>query len=380
MLRVASLFALVASLFGLAAYQSGGPKFRERSFPANSTVARQDRAELESPLAAVEADSTAGMHILMLNYTAYDSVYAAKVKRLITRQFPRAAVTEFWDGSVQALTNSLKDQHIVVVTYPAKGTPRQVRAYGKALLQFVEKGGAVLLSGTDQFGILQHLGLFDVDFGYFCSDLEIHEDALSHPVFNGTPVDFTLANYVYPLDVSDPAFVLLADVRGYPVVGYKPIGAGKVVYLGLEYYYDEAVSSRILQNTLRWLAPLENEEQEEVATTLDNDGWAARTVRRSEERLYVGSGRKGPSVDLKIYPNPYFEKATVDLELDAMAPVSVEMTDENGALVSTLLPYRTLNSGFYRMELPNVSSGVYFVKCQVGNQSVVRKIVKAAPQ
>ena len=58
----------------------------------------------------------------------------------------------------------------------------------------------------------------------------------------------------------------------------------------------------------------------------------------------------------------------------------VEMTDETGVAISVLLPYRMLNAGLYRLELPNVSPGVYFVKCQIGMQTTVRKVVKTAVQ
>lgn len=388
MLRVASFAVLVTSLFSLAAYQFGYPKCQEPSFPANSTIANFRLpdlgglldSDLESPLTA-EADSAAGLNILLLNYTAYDSAYALKVRRLIEKRLPGCIISDFWGGGSETLGAVLNSQEIVVVTYPAKGNPRQVRAYGKVLAQFVQQGGAVVFSGTDQFGILQQYGLFDVDFGYFCSDLEVHEDALAHPVLDRTPADFLLSNYVYPLDVSDPAFVMLADVRGYPALGFKPLGKGKVVYIGLEYYYDDAISTQILENTLRWLSPAQPPAAALPLISGNGGDWSARSVRRSQENLYAGSGKapaKAQAVDLKIYPNPYVEKATLDIELEKPAPVSIEMTDEAGVSVTVLLPYRHLNAGLYRLELPNVAPGVYFVKCQIGGQSLVRKVVKMA--
>lgn len=386
MLRVASLTALVAGLFSLAAYQSGAPKFLDQPFPANSTVANffldGERSAPEN-LVISAADSVRNLRILLLNYSAYDSAYASKMKSLIAQRFPGVVLTDFWAGTASSLTQLLDGQHLVVVTYPAKGDVKLVSAYGKVLTQFVKKGGSVVFSGTDQFGLLQQYGLFDLDFGYFCSDLEIHEDVTDHPILQGTPADFSLANYVYPLNVSDPDFVTLADIRGYPALGYKSLGAGKVVYLGLEYYYDEYISSRILENTLRWLAPEAVSGSTIASTNAENPDWTSRSVVRREETLYAGSGRiatNSPAFDLKIYPNPYFEKATLDVNLDKSNPVSVEMTDEKGVSIAVLLPYRVLNAGFYRLELPNVPSGVYFVKCQVGSQTTVRKVVKVTAQ
>jgi len=278
-----------------------------------------------------------------------------------------------------------------VITYPASGVSRQIRAYGKVLKEYVQEGGAVLFSGTDQFGILQQYGLFDLDFGYFCSGMQVHEDAYEHPVLASTPSDFSLANYVYPLDISDANFITLADIRGYPAIGFKQIGSGKVVYLGMEYYYDEVVSSQILENTVRWLTPLSAGAVAETSLAsaaqqpAENTSWQTRSARRTEERLFAGSvgtapAANSPTFDMKVYPNPYLEKATLDINLEKSAPVTIEMTDETGGRVAVLLPYRVLSPGFYRVEVPNVAPGIYFVKCQAGNQTTVKKVVKVAAQ
>ncbi|MEZ4940312.1 MAG: T9SS type A sorting domain-containing protein [Saprospiraceae bacterium] len=389
MLRVAYFKILVAGLFSLAAYQSGSPKFPKQTFPVNSTIATfgdQDMRYFSDGLIASDADSVAGLHVLMLNYSSYDSAYVGKVRGLITQRLPGVVLTDFWAGSDQTLKELLASQQIVVVPYAATGDPKLIGTYGKVLQQFVRKGGAVVFSGTDQFGVLQHFGLFDLDFGYFCTELEIHANSLEHPILQGTQTDFTLANYIYPLDIPDPSFVSLADIRGYTALGYKPIGTGKVVYLGFEYYYDEFLSSLILENTLRWLSPVTTSNPAAAPEFRENNtpDWAARSVRRSQETLFAGSGRqtavKTPDFELKIYPNPYFEKATVDLNLEKPGPVMVEMTDETGVTFTVLLPNRMLNAGSYRLDLPNVSPGVYFVKCRIGMQTTVRKVVKTSVQ
>lgn len=384
----------MAGLLGLAAYWSEDPKLLERPLPVNSTLANFFSIPANGIWDWKDSDVFAdmgtedGLRILMLNYSAYDSAYIYKMKALLTERFPNAVLTDFWDGTTQQLTDVLAGQHLVFITYPANGAARQVRGYGKVLRPFVQQGGAVVFSGTDQFGLLQQYGLFELDFGYFCSGMRVHEDALDHPVLTGTPAEFTLTNYVYPLDISDAAFVTLADIQGYPAIGYKPIGTGKVVYLGIEYYYDEVVSSQILENAVRWLCPVvvgQGPASALVSQTPNNGTIASTSPRRNEERLYAGSGNapqqtNAPIFDMKVYPNPYLDKATLDVNLDRSVPVSIDMTDEMGGHVAVLLPYRVLSPGFYRFELPNVSPGIYFVKCQAGNQSTVKKVVKAAAQ
>ncbi len=324
----------------------------------------------------------AGLRVLLLDYSAYDSVYAGKMKTLLSRQLPAVGVTVFSKGSPQQLSVQLAQHQVVVVPYPAQDPERLARAYGKVLRQYVQRGGNVIFCGTDKFGLLQQYGLLDIDFGYFCTQVGVHEDERMHPIFKDTPEDFVLANYVYPLDVSDPAYVSLASVRGYSTIGYKPLGSGKVVYIGIEYYYDEPISTRILSNAVCWLSsqtacsPEAGEQPQKTEGEPIIGTAPVRAVRRVEEYLYAGSGTSGV-VEVKIYPNPYVDKAFLDFVLDRPAATAIEMTNEGGTRVALLLPSRNLNAGQYRVELPNLSPGVYFVKCQIGNQTLTRKVVKA---
>ena len=94
--------------------------------------------------------------------------------------------------------------------------------------------------------------------------------------------------------------------------------------------------------------------------------------------LYAGSGSKSESVNIKIYPNPYFSKATLDIELTKVTPVKVEMTDEVGRNVAVILPKKTVGPGLCRFDLPNIAPGIYFLQVQLGDQTYVRKVVKSA--
>ncbi|MEO6037530.1 MAG: T9SS type A sorting domain-containing protein, partial [Saprospiraceae bacterium] len=147
-----------------------------------------------------------------------------------------------------------------------------------------------------------------------------------------------------------------------------------VVYLGMEYYYEETEPNIILANALRWAA-----RPRAVQTAGTGESWANRRTKRTEEILYAGSGaQKADVFDLKIYPNPYMSKANLDIDLKKPTTVAVDMTDETGRLVSVLLPRKNLSAGLFRIELPNVAPGVYILKCQMGDRTVVKKIVKSS--
>lgn len=400
MLRVFTLFALASGFLCLTAFRAEEPKCNDRLLPANHTQApgRSGNARFDTP-GKPDADTNTVLRILMLNHSAYDSAtYTDKMRRLIETQLPACTVSEFWEGGAFALNSALATHDVVVIAYPFGGNPETNRSYGKLLAQFVRQGGVVVLTGTDDYRILQQLDLFDVEFGYFCEDPIIHEIIPEHAILEGTPAQIPLSDFVYPLDVSDPDFVTLVDVWGYqqedspincwtdtkdevdpaslrnfPVVGYKPLGAGKVVYLGIEYYFDQAEPVRILTNAIRWAA------QPGASSSPSSGIRLSRAVKRTEEVFQAGSGAsKAEIFDLKIYPNPYYEKATLDIELKKAAGVAVDMTDENGRIVAVVLPQKNLSSGFYRLELPNLAAGVYFVQCKTDGKTVTRKVVKTA--
>lgn len=367
--------AVVTCLLGMAANRAEdtgairhAPRFNSmgmgRAQHISEGISLERDTETELPAARV----------LLLNYSAYDSLYAAKVRSFVERRRADYTLSDCWDGSAENLAALLENHDAVIVPYPSGGAPAVLRAYGKVLQQYAQQGGTVIFTGTHQYNVLREYGLLDITAGYFCDDQDVLERVPEHPLLEGTSEIFHPTGFTYPLDIADAQFVSVADVRGFPVVGYKPLGAGRVIYLGFEYYYDEPVSSRILTNAIAWAAA----SKPVAAAPAAADTWAARSVKRSEEVLFAGGGRS-EQVELKIYPNPYVEKAFVELELEENSVVAAEMNDESGRLVATLLPSRSLSTGQYRFELPNISPGVYFVRCTVDGRTTVRKVVKTAP-
>lgn len=380
--RTVSLLALVSGLFFLSAYRAAEPKSGDQPFPVNTTVARfflsgerQFTTSFEEEQ-STEPDTSVSLRILMLNYSAYDNVYPEKTKQMIQRNFPLSVMSDFWEGSAADLSATLANQDVVVVSYPAAGNSDYLKQFGKEMAKFVRQGGMVIFTGTDQYAVLQDFGLLDIDFGYFCKAPDVHESVPDHPVLDGMPEDFSMRNYAYPLDISDPHFVVLADVKGYPVLGYKPLGKGNVVYLGFEYYFDEKESTHVLLNAIRWAV----QDKLPVIEKETEPGTSSVTVRqRSEEILYAGTGgQKSDVFDLHIYPNPYVSKATLDIELKKSTSLTVEMVDESGRLTAVLLPKKNLNAGFYRIELPNVAPGAYLVQCKTNEATTTRRVFKTS--
>lgn len=326
------------------------------------------------------ADSAATAYkVLLFNYSAYDSVYAVQMHHFLERELPGATLTDFFDGSAEYFGRLLEAQQAVVITYPFVGDADQLGAYGKKLETFIRNGGLVVVSGTHGYDVLHQLGMLEVDNTYYYEGGSIHVKKENHPLLNGVPNDFSVSNFIYAFDLADAGFITLAEAEGFPVVGYKDMGEGKLVYLGLEYYDDEALPSRLLKNAFKWglPEPVINPNTTPVAAVSNPAPARPAAKSRSEEILYTGNSQK---FDLKVYPNPYMEKAALEINLEKSSVVTVEMTNETGASVALLLPQRNLSAGFYRVEVPDVNPGIYFIKCKIGGHIEVRKVVKIAQQ
>jgi Secretion system C-terminal sorting domain len=377
-------FIVLAGLTMLGAYRFSAPIALGKPCPVNTTLALvASEGKPVAPFAAfpalTERNADGPLKVLFLHYSAYDTAYALKLEHFIVQNMDNLHTTRFWHGTTAQLEQALSTRHVVVIGYPSKGKPYELQAYGKVLAEFVRQGGAVVFTGTHEFGILQHYNLFDLDFGYYASGMAVHEQYSAHPLLQGTPTDFVPTHYTYPLDVSDPNFVSLAEVRGYPVVGYKSTGAGKVIYIGLEYYFDDPASTDILINALRWATPAGVGTTAASTTptkpTANTSISRVPVVQRSEENFTAGSGSIDP-FRVKVFPNPYVEKASLEFELTKTTLVSIEITAENGQLATVLWSRKPLNAGSYRFEVPGLPVGIYFIKCTMGDYSTVRKIVK----
>jgi len=79
--------------------------------------------------------------------------------------------------------------------------------------------------------------------------------------------------------------------------------------------------------------------------------------------------------NVSVYPNPISTSATVSFNLVDANPVTIEMVNALGQVVSTA-NLGTLNAGeqTYSVNASNLDNGLYFINIQVGNSKVVRKV------
>ena len=307
---IRTIYTLIFS-FGLLclwSFRSGDPYFGCNPLIYNTTLAEFFHPEIrvsstsdlyvESP----EVDTSTCTRVLMLDYSAYGSAYNEKVRGVISKYLPKTIFSDFAEEGSTDLSKVLPGCEIVVIAYPSAVVGNTIPSYNKVLNQFVQQGGTVIVTGTHEYEVLQQFGLFDLDFGYYSKERPIHPFNLEHPIFRGLGTEITLANFAYPLDISDPGFVALADVDGYPVVGYKSLGTGKIIYIRVEYYFDEVESSHILINAIKWSSKGFGAELLNMGNAVVSASPQTGVLKRNEEKLYAGTGIKIEPIEQKLVP------------------------------------------------------------------------------
>jgi len=338
-----------------------------------------------------------GLRVLVMHALSYDTVYGQNLFDLVRLHFPDALVQDFYGTDPALLEEALSQSDILVVPYPTLRMPLAAMFdMGLTMRRFAESGGSILITGTHDVRALRALQLIDVEEAYFSTAPMVHELSSQIDLLEGTPMDFELQNYAYPLMIRNAEYLSLAGLRN-PVVytycdngsldsvchrhwhgslsalGVMPLGKGRVYYLGFEYFFDELPATRILTNAIRQIQAAVQVDAPPVAAPVAAE---PMQISRTAQHLVAGSGNL--RIDMKVFPNPFISSGNLELTLEKPTQVHMEMVDDQGRIVAVLLPQRTLQQGIYRFELPSgIEPGIYFIKCHHDVYVDVRKVVKA---
>ncbi|PIE78008.1 MAG: hypothetical protein CSA15_10125, partial [Candidatus Delongbacteria bacterium] len=96
--------------------------------------------------------------------------------------------------------------------------------------------------------------------------------------------------------------------------------------------------------------------------------------------VLVGIDEEELSIDtysLSNYPNPFNSTTTIGFKLPKISDISLQIFNNSGELVKTLINNQRVKSGNHEvvLDLENYSSGVYYSKLTVNNKVVTAKHV-----
>lgn len=123
------------------------------------------------------------------------------------------------------------------------------------LRQFVEKGGTVIFTGGyDINNLIAGTGLLDESYG---QNSLSWSQPLQSPVPNDPILEFVNSSvlrstyYTYAFDDTSSNWQQVVTWQGKGIVGYKPIGKGRVIFIGFDYDSPNQEQEEILANAIR---------------------------------------------------------------------------------------------------------------------------------
>lgn len=266
------------------------------------------------------------------------------------------------------------------------GTGGYVGSFNHSYMQFVESFIKTSFISRD------NSVLFAVNSAISSSDINSDESSimfLANTTFKASPV---------ALDTSVIFNALLNDVKGYtndkiPVIGSAWIKSGpynpiKMTKYKVEYtlsdktpdwqiideYSNKEINNNILAN---WNTASLKQGIYFLHLTLYqsfNDSVNIQSIARLDTNLSptgIISNKKNSSNLIKIIPNPVSELTTIYYSVPKNAKASIEIYDNNGIRIKTLLS-KYLIKGNYTLsyDAGKLQSGIYYCVLNIGNKNI----------
>jgi PKD repeat protein len=123
------------------------------------------------------------------------------------------------------------------------------------LKEFVENGGTVIYTGgSNSNELINVTGLMGTTNAQtrVNSTQNIVVPNPEEPLFRSVnPIGLITPNFTYVFDDTSTAWIPIATCSAGTVIGYKPIGRGRVIYIGFDYWLSYPAFEQILINAIR---------------------------------------------------------------------------------------------------------------------------------
>ncbi len=263
----------------------------------------------------------------------------------------------------------------------------------KVANHLVSVGGSVIevyFSPTDSVNkqILSHIATANTDIysAMYAFSEDVDATAIVNTVKNGAFAAAVMDQY----SLQYGAFSILSNY----------LAANITIYTGNDIYHDKYLivdpsnpcsDPLVLTGSHNWTATA-NSTNDENTIIIHNDTIANMYYQSFAEDFFVISGNildtvhlacalgvesvSADNISLNTYPNPYTDKTVISYTLLQDEKVTVSAFDIMGQKVCTLAGGEMQAAGNHQLEFSGVSAGVYVLKIQAGNNSLVKKLVK----
>lgn len=83
-------------------------------------------------------------------------------------------------------------------------------------------------------------------------------------------------------------------------------------------------------------------------------------------------------VSASVFPNPFFQSATISYQLTEKSDVNISVIDATGKTVAVVLNKKDEEAGLHRISFDGskLTSGIYFCRLVMGNKLLTIKLEK----
>ena len=169
------------------------------------------------------------------------------------------------------LAAALEGKDILLIPEQEDCNEAAMTAFAPILQNFAQNGGTIILIGTNKAGntgsCVFNTGLLEGSYVEFVQG-ELDIIAATDPLLEGVVAPYLAQVVTYTYDITNLDFVSVIEHQGDNVVGYRQLGAGKVILIGHDYTNSNANNKRVVSNAvatssqindLQWLFLSENE-------------------------------------------------------------------------------------------------------------------------
>lgn len=158
--------------------------------------------------------------------------------------------------SAAVLQTALTGKRVFLVAEQETQTnPTIFTNFAPVLQSFVNNGGTVIFCGvaTSSSSCIFNTGLFSGTYSGSISSSTLNVVNTSHPITTGIPSGIPAQNITLYCSFTNSDKVTLVNYAGsFDVVTYRQIGAGKVIYIGYDYYAYDSNAAKIIANAVAW--------------------------------------------------------------------------------------------------------------------------------
>ena len=312
----------------------------------------------------------------------------------INTYFTKYVLTETGTTDPTTLANLLVDKDVLLIPEREFGALAVWTAFGPTLQAFANAGGTVIFCGSaaGQAPSMFTTGLFSGNFlGSSTGTATVVDNSTC--ITDSLSTTFTASSASFFVNITNPDAQNLVTLGGGQYVTMRPIGLGRAIYIGADFFVTNAESSRLISNAVRCfggsLGSWANLSQAaDTVPTLDSSlveitfNSSGLTVGTYTSNLIINSNDPLSPCDtviltLNVIGAPEMNFVSNCLDLDSIVEYST-FTDSLGIIntgcdtlfvsnITNVLPEYTLNTtNFFVVPGDTFNVGVTFSPTAVG--------------